>query len=121
MRDVPPKITYGPDYGPRTEWENLVLLEALQASQGQVGPAVRGLAVAAGYDQVVVHACVSTDDADTLEDLQEMVADLACSLEAFVDPMPSVELRLQVGDSDPTWSGYHHRRLHLMHWRGREE
>ena len=121
MRDEPPKITYGPDYGRRTEWENGVLLDALQASQGRIGTAVRGLAVEAGYARVIVHACVSADDdADTREDMQELVDDLASALGSTVDPVPSVELRLQVGDTDLSWSGYHHRRLYLMHWRARE-
>jgi hypothetical protein len=119
MRDEPPRTAYGPDYGPRVEWENGVLLEALQASQGQIGVAVRGLAVEAGYERVVVHACVSTDDADTRQDLEEMVHDMESALEAMVDPMPTVELRMHVGDTDVSWSGYHHRRLYLMHWRGR--
>ena len=121
MRDKPPKTTYGPGYGPRTEWENGVLLEALQASQGQIGAAVRGLAVEAGYERIVVHACVSNDDADTREDLQELVDDLTSAMEPIVHPMPRVDLQLQVGDADPSWSGYYHRRLYLTHWRAREQ
>jgi hypothetical protein len=31
-----------------------------------------------------------------------------------------VRLQLHVGDTDPDWSGYDHRRLYLMHWRARE-
>ncbi|WP_406051484.1 hypothetical protein [Kribbella sp. NBC_00889] len=119
MRHEPPETTYGPDYGPRIEWENGVLVQALQASQGRIGTAVRGLAVEAGYERVVLHACVSTDDADTREDMQELVDDLESAMDPIVDPMPSVELHLQVGDADPSWTGYHHRRLYLMHWRAR--
>ena len=115
----PRQTTYGSDYGPLTEWENGVLLQALQASQGRIGTAVRGLAVEAGYEFVVVHACISADDADTREDIQELVDDLGNAMEPIVDPMPRVELHLQVGDTDPSWSGYQRRRLYLMHWRAR--
>ena len=38
MRDEPPEATYGPDYGPRIEWENGVLLQALQASRAESVP-----------------------------------------------------------------------------------
>lgn len=114
-------MTYGPDYEPRSEWENLVLLEALQAAQGQIGTHVRGVAVEAGYELVVVHACIDSDDADTAEDLAELASDIQGSMEQYVEPTPTVELRLHVGNTDPSWPGYEHRRLYLMHWRARED
>ena len=120
MRTMPPRVTYGPDYGPRGEWENLVLLEALQASQGQIGTHVRGVAVEAGYGRVVVHVCIDGEDADTVEDLSELANSMESAMEKYVEPVPTVELRLHVGDTDPSWPGYKYRRLYLMHWRARE-
>ena len=114
-------MRYGPDYEPRTEWENLVLLEALQATQGQIGTHVRGVAAEAGYELVVVHACIDSEDADTAEDLAELASDIEVSMGQYVEPTPTVELRLHVGDTDPSWPGYEHRRLYLMHWRARED
>ena len=120
MRAEPPRVTRGPDYGPRVEWENLVLLEALQASQGQISASVRGLAVEVGFEHVVVHACLSNEDTDTVEDLEELVDDMASAMEPYIEPMPTVELRVHVGDTDTSWSGYSQRRLYLIHWRARE-
>ena len=120
MRTEPPQFTHGPNYGPSAEWANLVWLEALQSSVGQVGASVRGLAVEPGFEVVVVHACVSHEVADELEDLQQLVDDMSDSMEPFVRPLPKFELRLHVGDTDPSWSGREHRPLYLVHWRARE-
>jgi hypothetical protein len=120
MRTEPPQIAYPPNYGPSAEWANLVALEAQQNSVGQIGASVRGLAVEPGYELVVVHACVSHKVADDLEDLQELVDDMSDSMEPFVRPLPRVELRLHVGETDASWSGRGHRMLYLMHWRARE-
>lgn len=110
-------MTYGPEFGPRVEWQNQVLLEALQASQGLIGPSVLGLAIEAGYDLVVLHACVSFEHAEDLEDLKELAADLSDALESYTSPAPAVELRVQVGETDQSWSGYQQRRLYLVNWR----
>jgi len=120
MRTEPPQVKYGPDYGPRTAWQNVVLLEALQVAQGQIGAHVRGVAVEAGDELIVVPACIDDEDANTLEDLAELTSHIEASLEQYVEPTPAVQLRLHVGDTDPSWPGYEHRRLHLMHWRTRE-
>ncbi|MBM0125634.1 hypothetical protein [Pimelobacter simplex] len=119
MRTAPPRVTYGPDYGPRTEWENLVLLECLRASQGRLDAHVRGVAVEAGYELVVVHACVDREDAATVEDLAELATDTEASLEQYVEPPPTVQLRLHEGDTDRSWPGYEHRRVYLAHCRAR--
>jgi hypothetical protein len=121
MRTEPPRVKYGPDYEPRTEWENLVLLEALQAAQGQIGTHVRGVAVEAGYELVVVHACIDSEDADTAEDLAELASVIEVSMEQYIEPAPAVELRLHVGETDASWPGYGHRRLYLMNWRAHED
>ena len=121
MRTEPPRIGYGPAYGPRTEWENFVLVQALQEAQGQVSGHVRGIAVEAGYEMVVIHACLDAEEPDTVEDLEELVHDLDGVLEDLAVPAPTVRLQLHVGDTDPDWSGYEHRRLYLMHWRARAD
>lgn len=120
-RTEPPGTTFGPNYGKRTQWENLVLLEALQASQGQIGAEVRGVSVEAGYELIVVHACVSAAGPDTVEDLEELASDMESSMTTYVQPVPSLKLRLHEGDTDQSWSGYEHPRLFLMHWRSRED
>jgi hypothetical protein len=71
MRTEPPRVTRAPDYGPRAEWENLVLLEALQASQGQISESVRGLAVEVGLER-----------------------------DPYFEPTPTIELRVHVGHTD---------------------
>src|SRR3954447_230733 len=81
MRTEPPRVTYGPDYEPHTEWENLVLLEAVRATQRQIGTHVRGVAVEAGHELVVVHACIDNEDADTAEDLAELASEIEVSME----------------------------------------
>ena len=97
-----------------------MLVEALQAAQGQISRHVRGLCVEAGYELILLHARVDREDADTREDLIEMAQTMEGAMEQYVDPSPSVELRLTVGDTDPSWSGRSHRGLYLMHWRDRE-
>lgn len=121
MRTEPPATTFGPNYGQRTEWENLVLREALQASLGQISARVRGVSIEAGYDLIVVHACIGATDQATLDDLEELVGDMVASMDTYVHPVPDVELRLHEGDTDQSWSGYEHPRLYLMHWRARED
>jgi hypothetical protein len=64
-----------------------------------------------------VHACVAVEDSDTREDLDDLVDYIESSMGPITDPMSAVELRLQVGDTDQSWSGYDHRRLYLLHWR----
>lgn len=114
-----PKVTYGPDYGPRVEWENFVLVQALQSSQGAIGPSVRGLAVEAGPRKVVLHACLShRDDADC-EELRDLTSDLLYSLEYLCDPVPDVALAMYFGDTDESWPGYRQARLYLISERAR--
>lgn len=114
-----PKVTYGPDYGPRVEWENFVLVQALQSAQGAIGPSVRGLAVEAGPRKVVLHACLShRDDAD-MEELRDLTSDLLYSLEYLCDPVPEVALDLYFGETDESWPGYRRVRLYLISERAR--
>ena len=108
-----PKVTYGPDFGPEVEWQNFVLLEALQSSQGAIGKTVRGIAVEAGPRRVVIHACVSHRDEIDYRELQDMVTDLMYSLEYLCEPAPEVALSLYVGQTDDAWPGHMHRRLFL--------
>lgn len=108
-----PKVTYGPDFGPNVEWENFVLLQALQSSQGAIGPTIRGIAIEAGPQRVIVHACVSHRDETDYRELQDMVSDLMYSLEYLCEPPPNVSLSLHVGQTDSSWPGHNHRRLFL--------
>ncbi|MEQ4205767.1 hypothetical protein [Actinopolymorpha sp. B9G3] len=113
MDDSIPQVTYGPDFGPAVEWENFVLLEALQSSQGAIGPTVRGIAVEAGTRRVVIHACLAHRDETDVRELQDMASDLLYSLEFLCEPVPSVELSLYIGETVASWPGHMHRRLYL--------
>lgn len=114
MKDPYPKVTYGPGFGPQVEWENFVLVQALQSAQGAIGPSVRGLAVEAGPREVIVHACLSHRDEADLEELRDFTSDLLNSLEYLCDPAPDVTLALYFGDIDESWPGCRQRRLYAI-------
>lgn len=108
-----PTILWGPDYGPRLMWENFALLMALQASIGCIGPDVRGIAVEARPDRIVIHACLRRRSERALEDLADLTSDLETDLTGTTDPPVEVQLVTEVGDTDQSWSGYQYRRLYL--------
>jgi hypothetical protein len=60
------------------------------------------VAVEAGHELVVVHACIDNEDADTAKDLAELASEIEVSMEQYVERSPAVELRLHVGDTDPS-------------------
>lgn len=107
-----PSVRTGPGYGPRVEWENWVLLAALQASQGLLGPLVRAVAVEATPDRVVVHVAAREKTTLLMEDLGDLISDLEAGL-SYAEPRPDVELRVEVGPAGPEWSGHPHPRLFM--------
>lgn len=107
-----PTVRPGSDYDAKTAWENWALLMTLTASQGLIGPLVRAVAVEATADRIVVHVCVEAETAVFTDDLQDLIGDLEAQA-ANADPMPVVELRVEIGHPGPDWSGSSHRRLYL--------
>jgi hypothetical protein len=107
-----PTIRTGADYDAKTEWENSALLMTLNASQGLIGPLVRAVAVEATTDRIVLHVCVEAETAVLIHDLQDLIGDLEAEA-VIAEPMPVIELRVEVGQPGPDWSGSSHRRLYL--------
>jgi hypothetical protein len=110
-----PTVTYGPSFGPATQWETFVVVQALQASLGLIHPEMTALAVEAQPDAVVLHACIQGSTPELTEVFQDIIGDLKAALDPITDPVVPITVRTYIGDSGPEWPGYPFRRLYMRY------
>jgi hypothetical protein len=113
--DEYPQVILGPNAGPELTWQNHVVLDAVQASLGNIGPDVRGIAVQAEKDRVTFHFALTrrTEQAD--EDIADTLAEFEALTMGTVRGEFSIDTTVTVGDTGPQWSGYPGRRIFLAH------
>jgi hypothetical protein len=86
----------------------------LQASQGLIGPEVLGLSVEAKTDEIIVHVCLREKNEAVVDDLDDLVAEFDAVQAGVVQPSVRVTIAKYLGDTDPRWPGYFHRRIFLV-------
>ncbi|GIG01132.1 hypothetical protein [Catellatospora citrea] len=111
-----PQIVLNPDADlQRLTWENHVVLAAVQASLGNIGPDVRGIAVEAGKDRVTFHVALTQRSAKGDEDIEDMLSEFEAVTGGYVRGTFALDTLVTVGDTGPEWSGYRWRRIFLAH------
>lgn len=95
--------------------ENSIVLMALQASLGLVGPDVRGMAVEAGEDRVTFHVALTQRSARSDEDLDDLLFEFEALTWGMVRGGFALDTVVTVGDTGPAWSGHPWRRIFLAH------
>jgi hypothetical protein len=110
-----PQVILGPDASPQLIWENHVVLGAVQASLGNVGPGVRGIAVEVHKDGVTFHVALAQRSQQAEEDIEDMIAEFEAEGLGDVPRGLTVNAVVTVGDTGPEWTGYRWRRIFLAH------
>jgi hypothetical protein len=111
-----PQFIFNPDADVRKlAWENHVVLVAVQASLGNVGPDVRGIAVEAGADRVTFHVALGQRSPRSDEDIDDMLVEFDAGTAGCVQGDFTLGTVVTVGDAGPGWSGYPWRRIFLAH------
>lgn len=92
------------------EWENRVVLSAVQALLGFLTPVLRGVAVEVDGMSVRVYFALAATDAETREDIDDVIGDI----EGLLWPAETdVRSRVSVGSAGPGWEGRQHRMVLL--------
>ena len=89
--------------------ENMLVLQAVQASLGLVSPDVLGISVKAELDKVVLHFAVSQQTDPVRED----VSDIIFELDALLEGSELLESRIYLGIPDDNWPGRTGRLIYL--------
>ncbi|MEU5788307.1 hypothetical protein ABZ754_11325 [Micromonospora purpureochromogenes] len=110
-----PQVILNPDAGPRLIWENHVVLGAVQASLGLIGPNVRGIAVEAQKDRVTFHVALTQRSPQAEDDIEDMIFDFEALSWGEVPGGLTVDTVITVGDTGPEWTGYQWRRIFIAH------
>jgi hypothetical protein len=90
------------------EWENYVVLQAVQALLGLVTPRVRAVSVRANPDLVTLFFAM---DKCELVDQQD-IDDAGFELDVLLDGKPRIDSSIHVGVDDEAWDGFPHRRIY---------
>ncbi|MDG4787111.1 hypothetical protein O7626_14430 [Micromonospora sp. WMMD1102] len=93
----------------RLEYENEVVLDALQASLGLISEYVRAVSVQIHEDKITLHFAVHEQNAGVDEDIDEMIFEL----DALRDGSVRIEASVYVGIPDGAWPGRGGRLLFL--------
>lgn len=98
------------DLSPALDWENRVVLSVVQALLGFVTPLLRGVAVELDGDTVTIHFAVSELDAETADDIADVIGDV----EGLLWPTEvNVTSNVHQGEAGPDWEGRQHRMVLL--------
>lgn len=95
----------------RLNFENMLVIDALQASLGLISRNIRGISVQLESGKIVLHFALYNHDADVVEDIDEM----AFELDALRGGAIRIETRLYVGPPDKIWPGRAGRLIFLAH------
>jgi hypothetical protein len=92
---------------------NYLLLMTGQAALGLIGPEIRGIAVEARSDEVVLHIAVTSDTEALREDVKDITDDLDAYLAGGPERLTPISTQIHVGQADTTWPGRAHDLLYL--------
>jgi hypothetical protein len=93
----------------RLERENMLVLDALQASLGLISADMRAVSVQLDPDKVVLHFAMRERNCDVDEDIEDMVFEL----DALREGSTRIEASVYVGAPDQSWPGRAGRLLYL--------
>lgn len=89
--------------------ENMLVLQAVQASLGLISQDVLGISVEAGSGQVVIHFAVKQNT----EDMSEDISDIMFELDALLEGSELLISRIYLGVPDENWPGRAGRLIYL--------
>lgn len=82
---------------------NFLVLQAVQAALGLVGPGILGLAVEPLPDEIVIHAAIEKNTPELSEDLNDIIDDLEALLAGGPDSDSRIRLQLHHGHPGQAW------------------
>lgn len=95
-------------------YAGLVSMFLVQAMVGRVGPKINAVTFDASEAQIDVHFAVTALDAEVLEDVAEIVDELAAGFYVLPDVKPPpVEAKVHVGSALDPWPG---KPFDLVYW-----
>jgi hypothetical protein len=89
--------------------ENMLVLQAVQASLGLISPDVLGISVEAESGQVVMHFAVK----QKTEDVSEDISDIMFELDALLEGSELLGSKIYLGVPDENWPGRVGRLIYL--------
>jgi hypothetical protein len=89
--------------------ENMLVLQAVQASLGLISPDVLGISVEAGPGQVVIHFAVT----QKTEEVSEDIGDIMFELDALLEGSELLASRIYLGVPGENWPGRAGRLIYL--------
>ena len=89
--------------------ENMLVIQAVQASLGLVSPDVLGISVEARHSQVILHFAVKRKTPDIGEDIDEIMFEF----DALLEGSEILKSRIYLGVPDKNWPGRVGRLIYL--------
>jgi hypothetical protein len=110
--DHPAQQYYNPDLTPAQERallrRNYLLIEAVQAALGLIGPDLLGIAVEDDAEAIILHFAVARRTAEIEEDIEEIFSEFGAFLTGGPEGQTPIRQTIHVGRPDRTWSGRDH-------------
>lgn len=91
------------------EYENMMVLDTLQASLGLISEDMRGISVQLQSEKVVLHFAIRERNATIDSDIEDMIFELDALREGAI----RIEASLYVGAPDSAWPGRKGRLIYL--------